>query len=115
MNNGKEVCRHLREVRREIAEANDIRLIQPECTHEGDCEGTCPRCEQEVSWLEDQLEKRRSLGHAVRITGIAASIAGVMALSACTTNGGEPVLQGDPAVEMPDTTEIPLTGDLVNH
>ena len=75
MNNGKEVCKRLKKVRREIADANEIPLIQEECTHEGDCMGTCPRCEQEVKFLENKLSERKRLGKAVAIVGIAASTA----------------------------------------
>ena len=104
MNNGKEVCKRLKQVRREIAEANDIRLIQEECTHKGDCMGTCPRCEQEVQYLERELSSRRRLGKAVSIIGIAA-VTGTLALS-CNgypVHGGDPYvpdpLEGDPVVE----------------
>ena len=109
MNNGKEVCKRLKKVRREIAEANDIRLIQEECTHKGDCMGTCPRCEQEVQYLERELSSRRRLGKAVSIIGIAA-ITGTLAVTSCIpsgevpreTLGGEPPIEpfeGDPAIE----------------
>ena len=114
MNNGKEVCKRLKEVRREIAKANDIPLIQEECKHEGDCMGTCPKCEQEVRYLERELDTRSKLGKAASIIGIA-TIAGSMALTSCSTEeptggvpvlAGEPyeeeVLEGDPIYEMPD-------------
>lgn len=114
MNNGKEVCKRLKEVRREIAKANNIPLIQEECKHEGDCMGTCPKCEQEVRYLERELDTRSKLGKAASIIGIA-TIAGSMALTSCSTEeptggvpvlAGEPyeeeVLEGDPIYEMPD-------------
>ena len=114
MNNGKEVCKRLKEVRREIAKANHIPLIQEECKHEGDCMGTCPKCEQEVRYLERELDTRSKLGKAASIIGIA-WIAGSMALTSCSTEeptggvpvlAGEPyeeeVLEGDPIYEMPD-------------
>ena len=103
MNNGKEVCKRLKKVRREIAEANDIRLVQEECTHKGDCMGTCPRCEQEVRYLESELSKRRKFGKAVSIIGIAA-VTGTVAVTAssCLPTKGEPAvpLEGDPMVEV---------------
>ena len=103
MNNGKEVCKRLKEVRREIAKANHIPLIQEECKHEGDCMGTCPKCEQEVRYLERELDTRSKLGKAASIIGIA-TIAGSMALTSCSTEeptGGVPVLEGEPAYEEP--------------
>ena len=115
MNNGKEVCKRLKEVRREIAKANNIPLIQEECKHEGDCMGTCPKCEQEVRYLERELDTRSKLGKAASIIGIA-TIAGSMALTSCSTEeptGGVPEpayedpLEGDPIYEMPDdSTEV---------
>ncbi len=61
----------LKEVRRRVAEANGIPLQERECTHTGDCAGTCPYCESEVRYLEHELSKRRALGKAVAVAGIA--------------------------------------------
>lgn len=70
---GKQTCRILKDIRRQIAEANDIDLVISECTHRGDCLGTCPRCEAEVAYLERELARRQAMGKAVCISGIAAS------------------------------------------
>lgn len=70
---GKQTCRILKDIRRQIAEANDIDLVISECTHRGDCLGTCPRCEAEVAYLERELARRQTMGKAVCISGIAAS------------------------------------------
>ena len=59
---------------------NDIPLETRECTHQGDCRGTCPYCESEVRYLEQELAKRRSLGKAVTVAGIAVS---AMMMSGC--------------------------------
>ena len=56
---GKHTCKILKDIRRQIAQENDIRLIIEECTYKGDCLGTCPRCEAEVRYLEEQLRKRQ--------------------------------------------------------
>lgn len=88
---GKDKCRILKDVRREIAEQNDIAWDTAECTHKGDCRGTCPHCENEVRKLEKELEKRRKLGKAVALVGIsAACLAG---LAACGSRGlgGNPI------------------------
>ena len=79
--NGKDKCRILKEIRRQIAEANDIDLVIRECTHQGECRGTCPRCEAEVRYLEEQLEKRRQGRKRVALAGISAGV--TMALSGC--------------------------------
>ena len=60
--NGKETCGALKQIRRQIAEANDIPLEIPECTYEGPCEGTCPRCEAEICQLQEALQAIRDRG-----------------------------------------------------
>lgn len=45
MKEGKQKCQILKEIRRQIAEANDIKLITSECKYRGNCLGTCPKCE----------------------------------------------------------------------
>ena len=105
MNNGKELCKRLKQVRREIADANEIRLVQEECKHQGDCMGTCPKCEQEVRYLTEQLSLRKRLGKAVSIIGIAA-VTGTIALTSCDRPlGGDPLppLEGDPDYEINDS------------
>ena len=72
---GKEKCRILKEIRAEIARANDIEWVVSECKHKGNCKGTCPKCEQEVRQLEAALAKREALGKTVAVVGISASIA----------------------------------------
>ena len=99
MNRGKRTCEILKDVRRKVAQENDIPLVERECTHEGDCRGTCPYCESEVRYLERELSKRRALGKAVTVAGIAVSS---MMMGACHNPktpapavGNEP----EPAVE----------------
>ncbi len=72
---GKERCRILKELRQQIAQSNDIELVIEECRHQGECAGTCPRCEAEVRYLEQELAKRQKLGRAVVIAGLAATVA----------------------------------------
>ena len=95
MKKGKRTCEILKDVRRKIAQENDIALVERECTHEGDCRGTCPYCEAEVRYLERELSKRRALGKAVAVAGIAVSS---MMMGAChspktpaTSSGSESV------------------------
>ena len=63
---GKEKCRLLKQIRAQIAAENDIDLVIEECTHKGECRGTCPRCESEVRYLEAELEKRRRMAKGFR-------------------------------------------------
>lgn len=67
---GKEKCRLLRQIRREIAESNGIPYSTEECTFEGACTGTCPRCEEEVRVLEDALTQKAARGERIALTGL---------------------------------------------
>lgn len=78
---GKAKCKALKEIRKKIAEENDIEYIVSECTHQGDCKGTCPKCEAEVRYLERQLALRENLGKAAAVAGVAASVC--LGLTAC--------------------------------
>lgn len=78
---GKEKCRALKEIRRQIAEKNDIPYAVSQCSHQGDCKGTCPKCEAELRYLEQELAVRKNLGKAVAIAGI--SIGACSTLTAC--------------------------------
>lgn len=79
---GKEKCKALKEIRRQIAEENDIPFVVSQCTHQGDCKGTCPKCESELRYLERELAIRQGLGKAVAVVGISASVCG--GLTACS-------------------------------
>lgn len=79
---GKEKCKALKEIRRQIAEENDIPFVVSQCTHQGDCRGTCPKCESELRYLERELAIRQGLGKAVAVVGISASVCG--GLTACS-------------------------------
>lgn len=72
---GKQRCKILKEIRQQIADANDIEYITSECKHKGDCLGTCPKCEAELKYLERELEKRQRLGKTVVVAGLSALIA----------------------------------------
>lgn len=83
---GKEKCKALKEIRRQIAEENDIPYVVSQCTHQGECRGTCPRCEAELRYLERELAIRQGLGKAVAVVGISTSVcAGLTACSPVDT------------------------------
>lgn len=71
---GKSICEVLKEIRRQIAAANDIEFQTSECQYKGDCRGTCPKCESEIRYLENQIATRRLAGKAIVIAGISAMI-----------------------------------------
>lgn len=116
MKRGKKICKTLKEVRMQVAKANDIDYTPAECHHEGDCAGTCPKCESEVKYLERQLQLRRQLGKAVAVVGVSMGLA---ALSACKTHKAAPIeLGGDVTVgteegPTPEMTEgiVPMIFD----
>ncbi|MBO4722970.1 MAG: hypothetical protein J5629_08590 [Muribaculaceae bacterium] len=74
MKRGKKICETLKAIRSEIASANEIDYTPAECHHEGDCAGTCPKCESETRWLERQLRSRQALGKAVAIAGLSLAL-----------------------------------------
>lgn len=82
---GKRKCRILKEIRRKIAAENGIEFVTSECKYQGDCSGTCPKCEAEVRYLETELNKRKNAGKAIAVAGIAATM-----LTACATPAAEP-------------------------
>ena len=101
MNRGKNICKHLKEIRKRIAEENDIPLEIKECTYKGECRGTCPRCEAEVRYLENALANRIRLGKVATIAGL------TLGLSACGNGGdnGSPFRALEGEVPCPDTLE----------
>ena len=86
MSYGKDKCKALKQVRSEIASANEIEYTPAVCTHKGDCAGTCPMCEVEMRYIEQQLSLRRMLGKAVVVAGLGLAVAApAQAQEACDT------------------------------
>ena len=79
--NGKSKCKNLKDIRRQIAQDNDIEFVTSECKYQGDCSGTCPKCEAELRYLENELSKRQKAGKAIAVAGIAAAL--VVGSSGC--------------------------------
>lgn len=114
MTNGRHTCNTLKAIRKQIADANEIKYEPIDCTHEGECAGTCPACEAEVRYLESELIKRKGLGKKVAVAGIAMGMAG---LSSCGIGkiiqpplAGIPVMPPNPPVAVNDSTQEQLTG-----
>jgi len=111
---GKNTCKILKEIRQRIAEENDIELITSECTYQGDCLGTCPKCEAEVRYLEQELEKRQTLGKAAVVAGLSV---GALFTASCKEQQqvvDPKPLAGDVVVEVPvDTTKTVQTIDSI--
>jgi hypothetical protein len=119
MSHGKDICKELKAVRRSIAEENGIALDIPECTYQGPCRGTCPRCESELRYLENALAERLRMGQAAKVAGIALALASTAAAGAqstgvATVKGGEtpePVCAGEtPAPQNVVPLREPIVG-----
>lgn len=54
-----------------MAEENGIPLATEECRFRGECDGTCPRCEAEVRYLEDALAGHIRIGKVATVAGLA--------------------------------------------
>ena len=101
---GKNKCKILRQIRQRIAEENDIPLITKECTYQGECSGTCPKCESELRYLEQQLARRQAVGKAVTVAALSVSLmAGTVGCG--RTTAGDPVEPEIPVITAPETTE----------
>ena len=110
---GKNKCKILKEIRQKIADENDIPYVTRECTYQGECRGTCPKCEAELRYLEQELEKRRSLGKTVAVAAVAAGLS--LSLSACRpgSTGGNAGANGVGQSLNPDSTvENVLDGEI---
>ena len=103
MARGKQTCKILKEIRKQIAEENDIKLVIEECTYKGDCLGTCPKCEEEVRYLERELEKRQRLGKVAMVAGLSV---GLMAASQTAFAQQPDTLRMDTLTEEESKVEI---------
>ena len=74
MNKGKSTCKVLKDIRQKIANENGISYAPKECHYKGECKGTCPACEAEVRYLEEELKRKRRNGFAIKLGGIAAGL-----------------------------------------
>ena len=87
MTYGRAVCNKLKEIRQQVANQNDIEYSTSECHFTGECQGTCPKCDAELRYIENELNKRNHLGKVAAIAGLSLGIA--TTFSACLT--GDPV------------------------
>jgi len=114
MTHGKEICKTLKGIRQEIADKNEIEYFSSECHFDGECQGTCPKCEAELKYIENELYKRKKLGKVASIAGIATVSFG-MAVSSMTFSSclkGEPPTEGDPMPSYEDTIPPQCLGDI---
>ncbi|MBR5973523.1 MAG: OmpA family protein [Paludibacteraceae bacterium] len=79
MNFGKQKCEALKAIRKQIADLNNIQYVPCECTHTGECMGTCPTCERERQYIEEQLSIKKKKGNILKIAGVAAGLSAITA------------------------------------
>ncbi len=99
MDHGRNICRQLKQLRRDIADQNGIELHQEECTYKGHCDGTCPHCDAELQYIERELARRQGLGKAAIVAGTVLTMASVQ-----TAQAQEPVIMGKPAMPIEEPT-----------
>lgn len=96
---GKRTCKILKDIRRQIAEENDISFVTSECQYKGDCLGTCPKCEAELRYLEQELENRRRAGKLITLAGLSTTLllgtAAAQVPAAATMNDTIAVMQNE--------------------
>ena len=83
----KEKCRELKRMRAKMAEDLGIDLKQRECTYEGYCSGTCPKCKSEEMMLNAAILKRQmeEAGLKKKVAAVGLTAAAAICLSGCTT------------------------------
>ena len=74
MEKGRAICKVLKDIRQKIANENGISYHPEECHHKGECTGTCPGCEKEIRYLEEQLKNKQHSGLGLKVAGIAAGV-----------------------------------------
>ena len=101
---GRIICDELKRVRLELAKANGIDYNPTVCNHQGECSGTCPKCEAELAGLTRQIKEKKS----AKVIGVAplkivatAVVASTLALASCQDGDME---EGDVEVPQSDTT-----------
>ena len=101
---GKNKCKILKDIRRKIAEDNDISFVTSECRYQGECSGTCPKCEAELRYLEQELKARQKAGKAIAVAGIAAAL--VVGSTGCALFDRDSVMGDVPNYEQFDPNDI---------
>lgn len=94
MNIGRDKCEILKRIRKDIAERYGLDYTPSECTNEGNCSGTCPKCDSELQELQRQLD-----AHGIKDINLLN-----VELEMIEENGDMNILEGDVAVTPDDET-----------
>ncbi|MBF1618838.1 carboxypeptidase-like regulatory domain-containing protein [Prevotella sp.] len=107
MEEGKAICKVLKEVRQRIAKENGISYKPVECHHEGECSGTCPGCEKEIRYLEEQLRNKQRGGLGLKVAGIAAGVCvTVLPMAAMVQTESKISLEANPQLIKQDSIKV---------
>lgn len=93
---GKEVCETLKQMRKRLAEENNIQIEMVDCPSTGPCAGTCQQCDNEIRYLQEQLMKKREVERIYSYTEIKAKHKGRIIQS--EENVKIDILMGVPAI-----------------
>lgn len=99
-------CNYLKSVRKKIADANLIPYELTECHHSGKCLGTCPACDAEIQYLDQELQKKKNNGETIKLSGLLNSLGEVERESLVNDHGfietrdmGSVIIVDDNAIE----------------
>ena len=116
MNIGKKRCEALKAIRKQIADLNNIQYVPCECTHTGECMGTCPTCERERQYIEEQLSIKKKKGNVLKVMGVAAGLSAITAFQEAVaqeqpTNADSTSVKFEWNYYMPDLFGVSVTPD----
>ena len=116
MNIGKKKCEALKAIRKQIADLNNIQYVPCECTYTGECMGTCPTCERERQYIEEQLSIKKKKGNILKVMGVAAGLSAITAFQEAVaqeqpTNADSTSVKFEWNYYMPDLFGVSVTPD----
>ena len=107
MEKGRAICKVLKDVRQKIATENGISYHPEECHHKGECVGTCPGCEKEIRYLEEQLKNKQHSGLGLKVAGIAAGVCvTVLPMTAMVQAESKISLEANPQLIKQDSIKV---------
>ena len=68
--NGRQKCEMINQIRKKVADNNDIDFVIYDCTFEGECTGRCAKSDSELNYLEKELDKRQNEGLKLNLKGV---------------------------------------------
>ena len=105
MKHGRYICNTLKKIRLDIARANGIEYTPTECRHKGECAGTCPACEGEMRYIENEIARRRSLGKAALVAGVSLAVSSLSAMAGNSASNEAMMSSNSNASIVCDTTK----------